>query len=237
MQSQKLPHQLSVDELLKLLDTLQPEDKKRTVQTSPVLSFIQAFNIVPGKQLIHNKLLFRLFKLWKPDSVMEKRNFTIQLSSYIPRHNPKSPFFTIDTNTIQINEKLIKLVEEKTMDKTKSKYYNRHFLKFLKDTGLSEGKIYIENDILYYVYNNWLDTKPKKTKLGPTQFMLFCDLHFDRKRLSNSKLAWYGVSKEIYNLIDTKSVQNWRDGRKRKYVKDDYQTPYKKNRKKAIYQT
>jgi len=236
MQRNKLAHELDVDELLKLLDTLQPEDiEKRTAPTSPVLSFLQAFKISPGEQLIKDTVLYRLFKLWQPDSLIESRNFKRQISQYLPRPRETSPFYSINSNTIQINEELVKLVEKKTETKTKSKHYSKHFLKFLSETGLTEGKIYVENDILYYVYNNWRDTKNTKTKLGPNQFLLFCDLHFNKRRLSNSQLAWYGVSKELYKLIDMKSVTNWREGRRRKYVKDDYQTPYKKNKKKILY--
>lgn len=235
MERNKLPHDIEVNELLKLLDNLQPEDKAKPSQFNPVLSFLQAFNITHGNEPIRDVLLYRLFKLWSPDSLIDKTNFIKQLNLYIERKAPQSRFYLINASVIKISEDLISLAEQKRRDKTKSKHFNNHFLRFLDNTKLSEGKHFVEGDILYYVYNNWWDKARTKTFLGINQFLLFCDLHFTKKRLSNSKLYWYGVSDAIYQLIDEQSVLNWREGRKRKYAKEGYQKPYKKYRKKTIY--
>lgn len=244
-----LPHEISTEELLASLGSDISLDKEiKPSFNDPILSFLQAFNIKPGTKLVSGALLHRIFKLWFTESRIDRRNFNRQMAVYIPsRLVSTKRFYSVQENVLQLAAKFEEIESTRTIDKTKSKKWQKNFETFLEENNLKSGNTYIEGDILYYIYNRWLDQSRKKPLFSYHVFGNMCRLHFDLKRLSDSKINWYGVNSNIKGLITKEEVERWRKGRntygkhkKNKENEKDWAKPtnnaalyYKKNKKKS----
>lgn len=236
MTKPRSPTELSLAELLEAVKGQELIDENVSPSfNDPIASFVQAFNIKPGKELISDILLHKLFKLWNKNSFINIRNFNRQFGQYIPSQRRNRRFYFVDQQVLKII-KTIEDIEKKTaFVPTKSKAFYKHFERFLEKTNLKPGELYVESDILYYVYNRWCDDTRYKNPLGYKHFISFCDLNFEVKRLSNSTILWYGVNKEIKTLITRSEVERWRQGRLRyAKTKKDYSKPYNK-KEKTLY--
>lgn len=216
----KLPHELELEELLSAIKNTDTSDIKIQYD-DPILSFTQAFKLTPGQDLVSSKVLYKLFKLWHPDTAFSNTNFSFQLSKYIPR---QKEFYLVNKNFLSISKQIQDLLSEKKKDKTKSKTWSKHYHAFLEDTGIESGSLYVEADILYYLYNRWRDNNKRTTLLSYENFCKITNLHFEKKRLTESTKNWYGVSKNIKSLITREEVERWRESKnnaKKKYIKKD----------------
>lgn len=236
MTRQKLPQELELAELLETVKDAPNVKNEKVNFQDPILSFTQAFNLRPGTRIVSDKLLFDLFKVWHPDTLFTKRNFNLRLGDYLP---PKiisnRRYFSIDKNYIKISKYIQEGVQKRTRDVTKSKHFHNQITRFLTDTKLKEGSVYIESDILYYIYNNWCDERDNK----PIQYQAFlsiCDLYFESKRLMDNVLMFYGVNNSIKKLITTEKVNDWRQGRIKygKHKAEGYKI-YKRAEKQVLY--
>lgn len=219
--SSKLALDVDVEELLKALETGKMEEKQAQKETEdPVFDFLAAYNILPGNNKISEALLFRLFKQFNNIYNKNKKQFSLELGRYLPkRYSGSKPFYLINQNNFQIGKTLLSLVSGKKIKVTTSKAYLNQFEAFMQQNSLNPDKLFVEGDILYYVYNNWCDNHKRKP-MSYLKFLQLCDLYYERRRMSNNKIYWYGVSESIKNLISKEQILNWREGRARKYGND-----------------
>ena len=96
-------------------------------------------------------------------------------------------------------------------------HYKVHFENFLKRFDIKEGDYYIESFLLYWLYDRWTYDCKKNNPLGYMQFVHFLKLYFPRERITNSKVAWYGVDKSITNHISEEDANDIRQKRKEFY--------------------
>lgn len=241
MDKKKLVHELSVEDLLKSLEndeiTSTEEDVIFTRQ-GPVLSFIQAFNILEGKYRVSDKVLYRLFKLWQKNSPIEIKTFNYQLANYIPCVQKVRKYYLVNQRVFDFCKKIEVYKEDRSWDHTKSLHWNKHFESFLNDNNLKPGPIFVEEDILYYVYNRWVDDTKRKSWLGEYTFNKICELNFECRTLAKDVSKWLGVNENIKKLITRKEVERWRSGKKKKNFKEDSDKeilyPKKRSRKVQI---
>lgn len=234
MSKYRLPTELSLDELLGAIkgqevinENIKPSFK------DPIVSFIQAFNITPGKELVSDSVLHRLFKMWHKDSFIDKKNFNFQLGKYIPSEVINRRFYKVNNNFSFVVKKIEDIEKKTQFAPTKYKGYTKHFDKFLEQNKLAAGNLYVESDILYYVYNRWCDEVRRKKPLGYLNFISFCELNFESKRLTESNVYWFGLNNNIKNLITRSEVDRWRQGRAKNGKKDYREKIIKKE--KTIY--
>jgi hypothetical protein len=220
----------SDDELLKLLDSSDESEIDSTFDSS-VLSFAIIFNLRPGKDKVLKKHLYKLYQVWnKGTKKIAQHEFTKQLTDLVD-HTEK--FFLIDQDAFQIANFIKEEKAKRKVDKSKSKYWRAHFHSFLKDTELVAGTVYIELEIVYFLYLEWRTKARKTTRLSRRQFIKILDLYFDVKAISAGDHLWVGFSDHIYNLITKKEVDRWRNTREKKDKRFYY--PKKEWKQFAIY--
>lgn len=214
----KLPHEFSIEDLLASLETDNEDIETSYEFDSPVLSFIQAFNIVAGEEMVSDDVLYQLFRQWHRQGAWTKKTFNVQLAKYIPFEQKGHKFYKVNKSILYIAQKVNEIVRKKQKDKRKSITWQKHFERFVADTQLEKGnKIWVEADILYYVYNRWLDTQSRSKGTVYIKFLDIMTLYFERKiGVSFSNLNWFYVSRNIAKLITKEEVERWREGRKKK---------------------
>jgi hypothetical protein len=211
MSDKKFAHEYNVEDLLKAIEgkTIDPVEK----YDDPIYNFIQAFKIDKGKYLVHTSVLYKLFKLWHPDTAFNQRSFTINFSAYI------EPFTTVPHKyKVNIDYKTLmgEIVDLKNpYQKTKSLKFQKHFQKFIEGNNITPGRNYIETALFFYIYNKWAKEHKYSVMFSEKTFADMCDLMFTKKHIGYHKNA-YGLSVDILNLITTEEIQRWKQGRKKK---------------------
>lgn len=228
----KNPNLISDEELLKLLEESEEDsDVAEYSFDSSVLSFVQSFNLKPGKDKIVKKQLYKLYKLWnKGIQKLTQTSFTHELSNYIEH---KGSYFLVDKSLFDIANFIKEEKQRNTRDRTKSKYWHKHITDFLTFTKLEEGTIYIELEILNYIYMNWVQKSKRKIHLSRRQLIKILDLYFDVTAISTGSHLWVGVNEQIENLITKKEVDRWRKYRAKKKKASYY--PKEEWKKFALY--
>jgi len=234
----KLPTQFSTEELLKALESgdLLP-DSGEVKSEDTAASFMQVFMLKPGPYSIKVQELFKLYKLWCPESEQTTLpHFSHILGTYLPSH------YYCNKRHVKINrspqvfiETIEKYSKSKKRNKVKSPTFQSQFNLFLEQNNIKEGKCFVENYILYYIYNDWC----RKTRKRAASRDVFCgglDLHFERK--STNQAVYYGVDENIKSLISTTTVNVLRQGSRnheedKKKFKEDQTILYQENQEKS----
>lgn len=244
MSRNKLPHQLSEEELL---EQLQNEEKDSTTEIidsqDDILSYLAAFNITSGTVKITSSVLYKLYKEWSKNPV-ERLAFGYRLAEILPKE--KERYYLINQDSIFLNKELAKWRVIKKKNKVKSPKWHNHFKAFLNHYGLKKGPVYLEGDMIYWLYDKWEYNRGKKGHiLNRVAFGSFCKLYLgEEKRTAYSRM--YGVSTEIYNHLSPETVlkfrtlkkEHWNETRKKiskrnkeKQLKE-LQEEFKKEQKK-----
>lgn len=236
MKLQKLPNELSVEELLKALeDTSKAEKKEITSPTLPniendslnesypVASFLDAFEIKNGNSLVSDAVLYKLFTIWNKTSGMNKSLFNRQMQLFlIPSLVKKGKVSKIYYRLNKSATNLVKYVnyyhKEKKRNQRTNKNYKKYYEKFFKDIGIEGGPLFVEADILYHIYDNYMYKRNRKSYSYHT-FELVCSLFFEVKYFTDFTAPWFGVSENVKQHISKEAVENWRKGRKRRGLK------------------
>jgi hypothetical protein len=219
-------------ELLEILENSEELETDSEIQfDSSVLSFVQNFNIKPGKDRIIKKQLFRLYKVWnKGVQKISQSQFTSEISHLIDH---RGNFYLINSDMFQIAKFIEDEKKRNKQNKSKSKAWHRHFTAFLTDTKLEAGNTYIELEILYFLYMQWRRKAKKEGLIGRVHFTQIAHLYFDLKQISIGDAFWVGVNEQIKNLITKSEIQRWRKtrGKEKKY----YYRPQEEWKKFALY--
>lgn len=226
-----------------LLDTVKGEDISKITEnhkfSNPILSFIQAFEIDIGKEPVSDKVLFTLFKHWNKTTLFTQRSFNSQLELYIPSERKNKKYFYINKKFTEIAEKIEKIEQKRAKPRSKSKTAIKHFESFLQETGIGSGSLYVEWDILYYVYNRWCDDNRKICQFGERSFCDMCHLYFDHKMIARNSLVWFLLNNNIKKYITKEEVERWRQGRKKYAAKTETQNkneiPHPKYQDQTLY--
>lgn len=211
-------------DLATLLASIEGEEFNSDVKPNfdtPILSFIQAFNISQGKELVSDRILYNLFRTWHKDTFIDKKNFNTQFTKYFTYKQSDRKYFYVNKDFVSISNLIQEHTREHTLDKRKSRAWQKHFARFLDETKLKPGTIFLEADILYYVYTRWADSIRRKNLFSYYTFCQIVSLHFEKKILSVRNMAWFGISPEIKNLINKEEVARWRNYRNNKNGKKD----------------
>lgn len=239
-----LPNQISTEELLdiiknqKIQDNL-PQPKQKLVQTETwessdiYLSFVMAFNLIPGEHLVHYKVLYALFKQWNNNDNISLRVFLSNFAKYLPyKLISHKKHFCINASAVNLSIILEKEKSKKQVNVV-SKLVENRIVKWLKDCKLEKGSIFVERDILYHLFDTWCYNR----NLSPSvkkSFTYVCTKHLNKKLLSKNTIPWFGVNEEVYNCLNEETVKNWRHGSEKKTNYKDHSIP-RKYRDQAIY--
>jgi hypothetical protein len=174
------------------------------VPTDPILSFITKFDIKPGENKVPSKILFKLFKKHFKRTEINSHTFCIRLSDYF--------FYKSGYFNISIDVYYIKNLYKPPKRINKSKFYNTRILKFMSHYDIKPGPLYIELDILFYLFNNFID-EYKLKQMSIQRFSQILSEHLKSKYFKDKRYKYFAVDESIKNKVDQQLVKNWREGR------------------------
>jgi hypothetical protein len=162
MPSKQLPTDYELEELLKLVNSSKDDPHVYgDLEPNDIVLFLSTFEIQPGQNLVLHKLIYQLYKLWSKQP-LNHQHFSIEMAKFIlPKDVDNRHYYLINSSAFKLSAKSYQLIAAKTIDKTKSKNYRRHFDAFLKHYDLKPGKCWLESYLIYYLYDLW--TYKKKT--------------------------------------------------------------------------
>lgn len=237
MKLQKLPNDLSVEELLKALEQTSKEENQKAFSQSlpdvdenefndayPVASFLNAFDIKDGKNLVSDAVLYSLFKIWNKETKLDKNWFNKQLLKFlnfkkITRGQTNKKFYYVNDSATKLVKYIDHYRKEKKRNTRTNKNYKKYYEKFFKDIGIERGPLFVEADVLYHVYDTYM-YKRNRRSYPYHNFELVCTLLFEVKYFTDYSSPWFGVSENIKQHISKEAVSNWRKGRKLRGIKE-----------------
>ncbi len=217
MELKKLLNNLSEEELLNVLK----EDTETYYENvNDLEKFLTFFNLTHGTQLIRKNFLYNIYYKWSKDPLSRRVFGRIMLDYVGSRQIGPYTYFLLNQMPLELKQKSLSLLKPKR-DKTKSPTYKKHFDNYLNYYGIRPGKYYLEGFVLYYLYDKWVFSTKKNRPIGYSQFVNFLRLYFDVKRKSKSvngitdtsKVAWFGITKDILKHISLIEIQQIREGR------------------------
>lgn len=233
----KLPGQLSIDELLNALEKEENHDSNATsLDDNIVLSFVQRFSLTSGEHKVRVNLLWKLFKMWAPWHGLTRGEFGKRLYQIIPSNNN---YIKLTKENQELADKIDVLFHKKNQALKHTGVYKIRFEHFLKVHNLSPGDLYVEADILYYLHDKWCyNQRPSKSPLGENTFNGLCRLYINHKYLAGeSNMVWFGVSENITQYLEKEEVKNWRIGRIKYGKKSEKRfVPKKESKEKILYE-
>ena len=217
MKKLKLPQELSLEELLAAALTEDNQDESPEMEITsenPFISFLQTFNIKSGRQKVNVRSLYQFFVHWSGHYEITHVSFIAGIRKFISVSMINTCRYAhINISAYEFEDIVTKFKNFNRRKVGGSKFYIAHFNNFLNDTGIASGDIYVEYDILYYVYGRWCDSIRRKVPLSQGAFLRLCELHFDKKYLSVGFMPWFKINEQIKQLITKEEISRWREGR------------------------
>lgn len=219
---------LTVDELLESLNN-QEQSEQVLEYHNDVLPFLTHFSIISGAYPVLNSLIYKLYKAWSKNPVSQNVfSLTANQILFHIKRGSKS-YYLINKPAIKIAESEFELVRGKKRKLDKSPLYRKHFENFINKHNLLKEEIYVESYVLYYIYDKWCYSINRKIPLGYDSFVMFCGLYFKNKRITNSNMKWFLVSKELYQYVTEEELKEVKEGWKTNHF---YKAKSKKESKK-----
>lgn len=233
-----LTHQLTDDELLNQLDKESNDQDSSTEVVgykNDVLSFCANFNIIRGSKVVKKALLWSLYKYWTKDSV-GRYDFYREMSGHFYSNTSRGKngaYYKINRDSIDLSKELGLLMDTQKLYKVKSTRWNLHFSAFMKQFELEKGDIWIEVQILFWLYDKWLWARNKKLNMSYVQFLRFVEKNFTTKITSHKRYAKVGDT--VFNHVEKDFIREFREKKKRPIKKTkkeefDYEKIGKKRR-------
>ena len=217
-----LPNEKTVEELLNILESSKDTDEsKSSVQaTDDLLSFISYFNIKPGVNKVHNKVLFELYKSWSKNPVPKKK-FWFSMPKYFTIHKTSTRYYyEINLDAISVAKTTLKYLQDRKVDKVKYPSWQKHFADFINYYNIKKGNVWLEGYVLFYYYDKWNYHNKRKMKLSSINFLNFCKLHFEYKIHYKKESYYFSVNKEFLdNYISQEKLNSLRQARENKNAK------------------
>lgn len=206
----------SKEELLELLESA-PEARGgvKVEYRNNVIQFISQYNIIEGENSVPEKTLFRLYKAATKYSV-KADEFARLFSEIFPRFKtPDGGYYKINLDAINVSQEILKITNEKKIDKTKNLQYVRTFERFTSKYGIEPGNNYIEGFVLYALFCKPYKRSGRNIPLGYRTFINFCRLYFQEKRVGSNRIVWFGIGKGITNHVTVEEIIKIRKRKKR----------------------
>lgn len=219
-----LPQHLTDEELLQALanqgtnvdGTPTIENKDNNDYGDPLYAFVQEFDLQPGKEPVVGRAVYKLFTSWNRIIHIPVRTFHTLMEQLLPikRHN--------DTVYYYLNKKSTDIFKHVVTHTPKRRRYIfkkglMNEVKVFTDRfdlvpGKGDDTVWVENDVLYKLYDNYHYENNKET---PWTFNRFDDVmsHLFETCIELNYVKFYKVKSNIKNHLTKDMVQNWRQGR------------------------
>lgn len=214
--------QYSTEELLESITSTKVEDDSfdYSQMKNDVPHFLATYNIEPGKYTVPQRALYELYRLWSP-TPKGMRSFLCQVGRYLLIHyKGQKCFYLINKKALKLTEEAYKFILKRSIDKTKSVSWARHFANFIKKYDIKPGDWWIEGYILYDLYDKYVYEIGRKLPIGFSQFSNFCRLYLTQARLTENRVSWWGVDPSIRKYITDEHIEALRETRNAKKDKE-----------------
>lgn len=218
MDRRRTPIEHSTEELLKSLENEEKFSESEELIIYPdinndIPSFLSMYEIQPGKDVVPHRTLYELYKLWSKNPV-SKDVFGNEIGKYLLIHQ-KGPklFYLINHKALKLTKEAYKFILDRSIDKTKSPPWKRHFDSFISKYNIQPGSYYLESFVLYDLYDQYVYEIKKKQPLGEDQFFNFCKIYFPNARLTENRVRWFGVDESIKQFITDERLKQLRESR------------------------
>lgn len=233
-QPNKMIHEYSVEELLNLMDSSKQDVTQKSEEEyvdNEVIRFLAYYDIKPGTCRVNSKLVFRLFKTWSKNKTYKHKDFVRNMFFQLERKtvfvdSVRFQYFKINKSLLNIT-KFLEEARPKKIIFRKTMFYKKFMEEFMEQHKLAAGPIFVEADILYYLFDYYNQKKGRKM-IGYERFVSMCHLYFPYKQLGFGS-TWFGINESIKSLITPEWVKTWRQGR----VKYGYITKSKEEEVKS----
>lgn len=214
----KLINEYSVEELLELMGSSKEDVSQKSEEeyvSNQSIRFLAYYDIKPGNHRISTKMLFKLFKSWTKDKSYKYEDFVKDLYNQLEMKTTtfqrnKHQYFKINKNILNITRYLEESKPKKIIFR-KTMFYKKFMEEFLEQHNIKAGPIFVEADILYYLFD-YYNQKKTRRMVSYEKFVSLCHLYFDTKQLGLGS-TWFGVNESIKSLITEEWVKTWRQGR------------------------
>lgn len=206
MESKKPINKIDVDELIKIAQT-ESKEKQAYHHLNDISSFVHFIKINPGSNAVSFKTLYNLYRDWSNNPV-KKYTFNNQLkTSYSYKQIGIHKYYFFDKTELDLREILNAEKQRKVKDYTKTKSKKNHFDSFLNFYNIKPGDYYIEDFVLYNLYDKWTYKNKNKSPFSMKNFRGFCNLYFLKKENKVKAFYWYGVEKSVLNNFQEGEIQ------------------------------
>jgi hypothetical protein len=240
VEHKKSPSNISTEELLEQLSTTEilPEEQLiKEVNDETVIDFIRFYNIQPGKELLNVKSVYKLYTIWcKKDKKLPSISFHVQFSNYFEKvHTDTVYSYLVDKKLMDLNERAFKLLKAKEPKRFKSPNAKAHFDNFLTKYNITNGTkynfIWINSDVMYSLYDEYVYNIKKKNPLSETQFLKLCKIYFpDYKK--DEETLWFNIHDSIKTILSPERISVIMTGRSQRRAKKKKQK--KQNKASSI---
>jgi len=208
----KLPSQLTEQELLDLLNSEDiPETSAQIFDyEDDIVPFMGFYNITPGESHVSKRLIYKLYKTYSKDP-LDQHIFNIKMGGFLGSSNYN---FKINVDQFAISKHIYKA--EKTIEKTKSLTYQKHFNWFTSEAKIERGATWLEGFILFYIYKDFCKHRRVNPKLGYVNFHKFLKLHYQYRRVKENRSLWFRVDSNTANTYTEEEKNVIRNSRKEK---------------------
>lgn len=209
----KLPSQVSTEDLIAALEKNEATTEILEYKND-ILPFLGFYGLQSGGYPVNTAIIFNLYKQWSKNP-SSRNTFGLEVNKYLfIKQIGKKWYYYINFNALKLSEKSFKLLKKNTRDKRKSPTYTKHFNSFLKHYNIRSGNTFIPFYGLYHLYDSWC-YKNKAKAMGYKTLHDFCALHFNSKRINDSKGLAFSIHKDIKYHINEKIIEEIKEARKK----------------------
>lgn len=202
----KLPNQLSDKELEELLKS---SESVTSQPSSEIIRFLTVFNIQSGKTRVKAKLLYSIYYKWS-QTPMGHTHWGHEMAKFVAYYDE---WYYISIPAFTLSEDALKALTPVKKSRYKSKQWHRHFKNFIAHYNMKPGKFWVEQSVLFYLYDLWTFKIRRKRCLGPTDFTIFLRHYF--KIVTRKGVSIISVDHSILNYITTEQIEQIRTAQKK----------------------
>lgn len=229
----KLPHQASVEDLLKAIEkdetviSQQDELIHYPLLQNDIVAFLSHYGIEPGDDLVPHTMLYYLYNIWSKEPV-SKRTFSLQVGKFLITHKKTYKiYYMLNKSSLNLTTEAFKLINAHSQNKAKSMPWRKHFENFLAKYDIKPGNFFLEGYILYDLYDEYSYNLKRKKSIGEQQFFNFCKVYF-KSKYTKTQTTLFGIDASIEKTLTQQRIASLR---KQRILRHGKKTKQAKQRK------
>lgn len=213
MPQDKLPTDISSEELERLLKNNEVAQTTSQDLRDPILLFLATFDIKAGKNKVHISLLKNLYGAWKGEKV-HVTEFVQTISKYLIRMRP-AHFYGISLTPRQLS--LLTDMEMRTVGSiAHATRYKNAFEGFMKARLITKGDFWVEGHVLFRMYGEFSEDRKKGMRMSYNNFVKTAKLFLQCRNVV-VKGECFKVSETIREFLPKEELEEVRKNWKKQY--------------------